>query len=207
MKSWLCIAPRWRARSHSGGAAAPTRRARFTPTDLNRLARISDPQVSPDGRYVVYVQRETDLEANRGRTDLWLRRPRTPRRRSRGGSRSTRPTTRIRAGRRTAPASISCPRAPARTQIWRLPLPGGEAVQITDYPLDVGTFEFSPTAASASRSAMDVFPDCADLKCTRERLDAAAQEQDIGAHLRQPVRAPLGHLERSARARTCSWRR
>jgi Tol biopolymer transport system component len=33
---------------------------------------VSDPQVSPDGRFVVYAQRDTDLEANRGRTDLWL---------------------------------------------------------------------------------------------------------------------------------------
>ena len=32
----------------------------------------------------------------------------------------------------------------------------------------------SRATASASRVAMDVFPDCADLKCTRERLDAAA---------------------------------
>src|SRR5689334_2585448 len=44
----------------------------LTPTDLNQLARVSDPQVSPDGRYVAYAQRDADLEANRGRTDLWL---------------------------------------------------------------------------------------------------------------------------------------
>src|SRR5687768_6736479 len=44
----------------------------FSAADLNSLARVADPQVSPDGRYVVYVQRETDLEANRGRNDLWL---------------------------------------------------------------------------------------------------------------------------------------
>src|SRR4051812_33516530 len=44
----------------------------FTPTDLNLLSPVSDPQVSPDGSRVVYVQRDTDLDANRGRTDLWL---------------------------------------------------------------------------------------------------------------------------------------
>ncbi|MFM7432614.1 MAG: hypothetical protein ACKO3O_03875, partial [Gammaproteobacteria bacterium] len=42
--------------------------APFTAQDLNTLARVSDPQVSPDGRYVVYTLRETDMEANRGRT-------------------------------------------------------------------------------------------------------------------------------------------
>src|SRR4051812_42776572 len=44
----------------------------LTPTDLNQLARVGDPQVSPDGRRVVYTLREVDLEANRGRTDLWM---------------------------------------------------------------------------------------------------------------------------------------
>ena len=44
----------------------------FTPADLVNLARVSDPQVSPDGRWAVFSLRETDLEANRGRNDLWL---------------------------------------------------------------------------------------------------------------------------------------
>ncbi len=44
----------------------------FTADDLVRLKRISDPQVSPDGRHVAFVLRETDIDANRGRTDLWL---------------------------------------------------------------------------------------------------------------------------------------
>ena len=36
------------------------------------MDRISDPQPSPDGSRIVFVRRTTDLEANRGRTDLWL---------------------------------------------------------------------------------------------------------------------------------------
>ena len=41
----------------------------FTVEDLVSLKRLSDPQVSPDGRYVAYVLRETDMDANKGRTD------------------------------------------------------------------------------------------------------------------------------------------
>ena len=52
-----------------GVAQAEASRA-LTPAELNMMARVSDPQVSPNGRYVVYVQRETDLDANRGRNDL-----------------------------------------------------------------------------------------------------------------------------------------
>ena len=29
-------------------------------------------------------------------------------------------------------------------QVWRLPMAGGEAVQITDYPLDVDSFGIAP---------------------------------------------------------------
>lgn len=44
----------------------------FTAEDLVSMARLSDPRVSPDGSRVAYVLRTTDLEANKGRTDLWL---------------------------------------------------------------------------------------------------------------------------------------
>ncbi len=51
-----------------GALAAPHP---FTVEDLVRMQRVSDPTISPDGRTVVYTVRETDLAANRGRTDLW----------------------------------------------------------------------------------------------------------------------------------------
>jgi dipeptidyl aminopeptidase/acylaminoacyl peptidase len=53
---------------------------------------------------------------------------------------------------------------------------GGEAVQITDYPLEVGSFKFS-SGGGRIALGMDVFADCPDLKCTRERLDAAAKNK------------------------------
>jgi len=54
-------------------AAAPAALARpITATDLATMRRIGAPAVSPDGRWLVYQVRETDLTANRGRTDLWF---------------------------------------------------------------------------------------------------------------------------------------
>jgi len=44
----------------------------FSVHDMLAMKRISDPQVLPDGNQVVFVLRTTDLDANRGRTDLWL---------------------------------------------------------------------------------------------------------------------------------------
>jgi dipeptidyl aminopeptidase/acylaminoacyl peptidase len=155
----------------SGAASADASRV-FTPTDLNSLARVSEPQVSPDGRAVVYTQRDADLEANRGRTDLWLvelREGAKPRRLTQYAANDTHPRWSVDG---TSIYFLST-RAGA-SQIWRLPLAGGEAMQITDYPLDVTTFEFSPGGERIAL-AMDVFPDCADLDCTRGKLDAATK--------------------------------
>jgi dipeptidyl aminopeptidase/acylaminoacyl peptidase len=155
---------------HGAASAADAGRT-FTPMDLNTLARVSDPQVSPNGRYVVYVQRETDFDANRGRNDLWLvdlEAPAVkPRRLTQHSANDTNP--------RWAPDGASIYFISSRAgsmQIWRLPMLGGEAVQITDYPLDIGSFRFSPDGERLAIT-MDVFKNCADLKCTRARLDAA----------------------------------
>jgi len=147
----------------------------FTPTDLNSLARVSDPQVSPNGRYLVYVQRETDFDANRGRNDLWLldleATNSSPRRLTQHSANDTHP--------RWASDGSGIYFLSSRTgstQVWRLPLNGGEAVQITDYPLDIGTFGFSEKGDRIAVT-MSVFRDCEDLKCTRDRLDAAGKNK------------------------------
>ena len=54
---------------------APATRAddhTLTPYDLVTMDRLSDPQPSPDGRAIAFVRRVTDMDADKGRTDLWL---------------------------------------------------------------------------------------------------------------------------------------
>ena len=36
------------------------------------MERISDVAVAPDGKHVAYTQRTTDMEANKGRTGIWM---------------------------------------------------------------------------------------------------------------------------------------
>jgi dipeptidyl aminopeptidase/acylaminoacyl peptidase len=171
MKSWLLGAVALLgALGLHGARGAESPAGALSATDLNMLARVSDPQVSPNGKFVVYVQRETDLDANRGRSDLWLvdlgARDASPRRLTQHSANDTHP--------RWSMDGTSIYFLSARggsTQIWRLPLSGGEAVQITDYPLDVGSFKMS-SGGGRIALGIDVFQDCADLKCTRERLDA-----------------------------------
>jgi dipeptidyl aminopeptidase/acylaminoacyl peptidase len=152
--------------------------APFTAEDLVVLKRVSDPQVSPDASRVAYVQRETDLEANKGRTSLWLldltRPGSTPVRLTDGKSNDSSP--------RWASDSRNLYFLSERSgtsQVWRLTLASGEARRITDYPLEVGSFKVAPRGDVLALS-LAVFPDCPDLACTRSRLDAKQKDQASG---------------------------
>ncbi|MET0553606.1 MAG: S9 family peptidase, partial [Vicinamibacteria bacterium] len=52
----------------SAAAAPPP----FTPTEMMKLQRVGDPQVSPDGSQVVYVATSVSLGGNNQNADLWL---------------------------------------------------------------------------------------------------------------------------------------
>src|SRR3972149_7239860 len=49
-------------------AAAPP----FTATEMMKLKRLADPQLSPDGSQVAYALTEIDLAGATRNTDLWL---------------------------------------------------------------------------------------------------------------------------------------
>ena len=149
--------------------------APFTVEDLALMKRISDPQVSPDGRYAAFVQRETDLGANKARASLWgleLEAPGAqPRRLTEAATGDSSP--------RWAPDSRTLYFLSTRSgssQVWRLLLPGRDARRVTDYPLDVGSLSVSPRGDVLALS-MEVFVDCATLACTKERLDAKAKDK------------------------------
>lgn len=150
----------------------------FNAHDLVTMDRVSDPQVSPDGEWVAFVVRETDLEADRGRTDLW--RVRTD---GSGLQRLTRHESSD-GSPHWAPDGEDLYFLSSRSgssQVWRLPLGGGEAVQVTDLPVDVNGYLVSPGGDRLAVS-VDVFLDCETLQCTAERL-AAEEESKADARL------------------------
>ncbi|KPK74711.1 MAG: peptidase S9 [Phycisphaerae bacterium SM23_30] len=157
----------------SGGTFAQTHP--FSIHDMLAMDRISDPQVSPDGKTVVFVVRRTDLEANRGRTDLYLV--------GTDGS-SLRRLTTDPAGDfnpRWAPGGGSIYFLSTRSessQVWRIRIDGGEAEQITDEPLDVGNLIVAPDGKHLGFT-MEVFPGATAAE-TKERLDEIEAKKDSG---------------------------
>jgi dipeptidyl aminopeptidase/acylaminoacyl peptidase len=149
----------------------------FDVEDLVRLDRVGDPQVSPDGRRVVYTLRETDMDGNRGVVSLWL----VPADGSQAPRRMTGPGTSA-AAPRWAPDGQSIYFLSARSgsmQLWNLPLAGGEALQVSDYPLGIGAYVLSPRGDRVALS-FEVFLDCEDLACTKARLDERAKGKSSG---------------------------
>ena len=150
--------------------------------DMLAMERIGDPAVAPDGRAVLFQLRTTDLEANRGRTDLWL--VELP-----GTELAARPRrlTRDPAGDGTGrwmPDGRSIVFLSSRSgssQVWRLSLEGGEAEQLTDFPLDVGGLVVMPDGERLLLT-IEVYPDAEGLAATAER-DAARAASPVQARI------------------------
>ena len=145
----------------------------FTAEHLVRIDRVGAPAVSPAGDLVVYAVRHTDMDADKGRYDLWLSTidGAAPRRLTTHEANDTSPAW--------SPDGRSILFLSSRgetTQVWRLPVGGGEAQPVTDLPLDVGTFRVSPTGDRLVVS-LSVYPDCDDLQCTVDRAAAAADDK------------------------------
>jgi dipeptidyl aminopeptidase/acylaminoacyl peptidase len=155
-------------------AATPASRP-FDVRDLIAFDRLSEPGVSPDGRQVVFTVSALDLAANKRRSDLWVV--------GTDGS-GLRPLTRHADNDSNGAWSPDgktvyfLSTRSGSSQVWRLPLEGGEAQQLTTLPLDVGSFVLSPDGKWLSL-AMEVFPGATPEE-TRKRLDDTAAGKATG---------------------------
>jgi dipeptidyl aminopeptidase/acylaminoacyl peptidase len=159
----------------TGALAAPRG---FTVEDLVNMERVGSPAVSPDATRVVYTVRSTDMGKNSGHTELWMVDLRAakpaPQRLTNHTASSSDPEW--------SPAGDAVYFLSSRSgssQVWRLPLAGGEAAKVTDLPLDVETFRVAPGGDRLAMS-LAVYRDCADLACSKARLDARAKDKASG---------------------------
>lgn len=150
----------------------------FTVEDMVNMERVGAPVLAPDASRVVYTVRTTNLDKNRGNTQLWMLDLRAakpvPQRLTQSEASSTDPEWSPKGDAIYFLSSRS-----GSQQVWRLPLTGGEAVRVTDFPVDVDNFRLSPQGDRLAFS-LAVFRDCADLACTKARLDARGKNKASG---------------------------
>ncbi|MBI1825414.1 MAG: S9 family peptidase [Planctomycetes bacterium] len=156
-------------------AATDTKPHPFSIHDMLAMKRISDPDVSPDGKRVVFTVRTTDIEANKGRTDLWLVNV------DGTGLRQLTSDPANDGSGKWSPDGKSIYFVSSRggsSQIWRIAPDGGEAEKVTNEPLDVGGFVISRDGNHLAYS-MEVFPDLSPAD-TKKKLDEKAKEKVTG---------------------------
>jgi dipeptidyl aminopeptidase/acylaminoacyl peptidase len=97
--------------------------------DLFRFQRVSDPQISPDGKLVVYVVATVDLDANKSTSSLWLASTNgnTERRQLTNANKKDRHPRWSSDGKRILFESNRA----GDTQLWMIDVTGGEARQLT----------------------------------------------------------------------------
>src|ERR1035437_6357000 len=136
----------------------------MTFADLIAMHRVSDLQISPDGKMVAYAVATPDLEANRNASNIWV----VPveggasRQITRRGH-DTRP--------RWSPDGMRIAFLSGRDgtpQVYTIMLAGGEASKITNLSTGADNELWSPDGKTIA-FVSGVYPDCKDDECNRKR--------------------------------------
>jgi dipeptidyl aminopeptidase/acylaminoacyl peptidase len=149
----------------------------LTVDDMLAMQRISDPAVSPDGKWIAFAVRDTDYDANRGRYDVWLA--------AIDGSLVQRLTS--------DPENDQEPRwspdgrwiyftssRSGSAQVWRIQPTGGEAEQVTKLDTDINGFKLMPDGKRLVL-AIDVWPSAKTLADSL-KLDDTKSKSKVKAH-------------------------
>jgi len=153
-------------------ASAATLAAQKRPFDVNammELKRISDPQISPDGRWVAFTVQTVDVAANKKPSQIWIvpLAGGAPRQITHDGGSNQRA--------RWSPDSKRIAYISDRggsSQIWTMDPDGGNAKQVTTLSTEADGEIWSPDGKSFVFTS-EVFPACsADDACNKKELDA-----------------------------------
>jgi acylaminoacyl-peptidase len=143
-------------------AASGVQARPLTQKDLVSLDRVSDPHVSPDGKWVAYDLAVLNPEGTKRSHAIWL----------------------VSTDGKGAPAKLTEGSNPrwgssstsvyylAKGQVWEIcpSCRSGAPRQITNLPLDVDSFRIAPDGRRILVS-MAVFPDAEDPAATKARMD------------------------------------
>jgi len=154
----------------SAAVAAANDTRPFGVRDLVAFDRLADPRVSPDGSRIVFTVSSLDLDANKRRSDLWLVGT------DGAGLHALTHDDASDSNGTWSPDGRAIYFLSTRggsSQVWKLPLDGGEAQPVTALPLDIGSFRLSPDGSRFALS-MEVFPGSTPAETKKRMADDAA---------------------------------
>jgi dipeptidyl aminopeptidase/acylaminoacyl peptidase len=160
----------------SAPAQAPEKRA-ITFRDLISMHRLSDPQISPDGKWVAYDVATPDYDANKLVENIWIVGI------SGGEARQlTHGGTDERARWSPDGQSLSFLSSPGgMAQVYTIAVDGGDPVKVTSLSGGADNARWSPDGKWIAFTS-NVYPDCMDDACNAAR-DAAKQNSKVKAYV------------------------
>ena len=165
----LCLA--------TAAAGQETTKHPITFDDLIRMHRVSDAQVSPDGRWVAYTVTTPDMEANRNAGNIWIV--------ATAGGDALQMTQ---SGKDNSPAWSPDGKAIAflssrsgDSQVYLLSMDGGEAHALTKVSTGADIVKWSPDGKTIAFTSF-VYPDCKDDACNKKR-DEEKEKDKIKARV------------------------
>ena len=168
MKKTFLLAALLGASAISLGALSTEAMARpMTETDLAMMKRLSAVAASPDGTMIAYQLRETDLEANKGKTDLYMLKL---------GSAGAQPVLFASKPDKNEHDPAFAPDGKSifyisnesgSEQIWRYDIASATSTQASNFKADVSGFKISPDGQKFAVWG-DIVRDCMEFGCDKD---------------------------------------
>ncbi len=166
--------------------AEPPAKRNLEIDDLFRIKAVGSPAVSPDGQWVAYTVRTSDVQEDKSETQVWMvpvaggePLPMT----AKGGSASS---------PRFSPDGKYLSFLAARkggasdepeTQVWLLDRRGGEAQQLTEVPQGVSGYEWSPDGKRLVLTILDPSPEEVERQKHKEAGTKPARSKATPPHV------------------------